>query len=283
MKFPQIPEAIRSQIRFDVSDRAMARYNPAIMAAADDDNSISVLDYIGDYWGEGVTAKRIAAALRSIGRDNPVTVNINSPGGDMFEGLAIYNLLREHRGEVTVKVLGMAASAASTIAMAGDRIEIGRAAFFMVHNCWVLAMGNRNDLREFAEYLEPFDRAMADVYAGRTGRPLDDMIELMDAETWIGGSDAVDGSFADALLPADEAREDTKARADRVAAHKIDLAMAKAGIPRSERRRLLKEFKSSTQTAAGTGTPNAAGDTPRAVDLTETAALAAAINPFLRT
>lgn len=71
-----------------------------------------------------------------------VTVNINSPGGDMFEGLAIYNLLREYQGKVTVKVLGIAASAASVIAMAGDDIQIGRGAFLMIHNCWVVAMGS---------------------------------------------------------------------------------------------------------------------------------------------
>lgn len=73
-----------------------------------------------------------------------VTVNINSPGGDMFEGLAIYNLLREYQGKVTVKVLGIAASAASVIAMAGDDIQIGRGAFLMIHNCWVVAMGTSN-------------------------------------------------------------------------------------------------------------------------------------------
>ncbi|EOG9562751.1 head maturation protease, ClpP-related [Salmonella enterica subsp. enterica serovar Newport] len=119
----------------------MDRWNGGIKAAATDDNSISVFDVIGqDYWGEGVTAKRIAGALRAMnGAD--VTVNINSPGGDMFEGLAIYNLLREYQGKVTVKVLGIAASAASVIAMAGDDIQIGRGAFLMIHNCWVVAMG----------------------------------------------------------------------------------------------------------------------------------------------
>lgn len=120
---------------------ALDRWNGGIKAAATDDNSISVFDVIGqDYWGEGVTAKRIAGALRAMnGAD--VTVNINSPGGDMFEGLAIYNLLREYQGKVTVKVLGIAASAASVIAMAGDDIQIGRGAFLMIHNCWVVAMG----------------------------------------------------------------------------------------------------------------------------------------------
>ncbi|EEG2497363.1 phage tail tape measure protein [Salmonella enterica] len=126
---------------------ALDRWNGGIKAAATDDNSISVFDVIGqDYWGEGVTAKRIAGALRAMnGAD--VTVNINSPGGDMFEGLAIYNLLREYQGKVTVKVLGIAASAASVIAMAGDDIQIGRGAFLMIHNCWVVAMGMQKDSR----------------------------------------------------------------------------------------------------------------------------------------
>ena len=128
---------------------ALERWNGGIRAASDNDNSISIFDVVGrDYWDEGVTAKRISGALRSMnGAD--VTVNINSPGGDMFEGLAIYNLLREYQGKVTVKVLGIAASAASIIAMAGDDIQIGRGAFLMIHNCWVVAMGNRHDLRNY--------------------------------------------------------------------------------------------------------------------------------------
>ncbi|VFT21653.1 phage portal protein [Klebsiella pneumoniae] len=148
---------------------ALDRWDGGIKAAATDDNSISVFDVIGqDYWGEGITAKRIAGALRAMnGAD--VTVNINSPGGDMFEGLAIYNLLREYEGRVTVKVLGIAASAASIIAMAGDDIQIGRGAFLMIHNCWVYAMGNRLDFAELALSLEPFDTAMADIYAARSG------------------------------------------------------------------------------------------------------------------
>lgn len=82
---------------------ALERWNGGIRAASDNDNSISIFDVVGrDYWDEGVTAKRISGALRSMnGAD--VTVNINSPGGDMFEGLAIYNLLREYQGKVTVK------------------------------------------------------------------------------------------------------------------------------------------------------------------------------------
>ena len=105
------------------------------------DNVITMFDIIGeDFWsGGGVTAKGVAAQLRAIG-DRPVEVQINSPGGDMFEGIAIYNVLREHPQAITVKVMGMAASAASIIAMAGDTVEIGAASFIMIHNCWVLVL-----------------------------------------------------------------------------------------------------------------------------------------------
>lgn len=271
---PRATEAsVRAGLRWDLSPRALERWNPLLQtsAQADADNTISILEPIGyDWWtGEGVTAKRISGALRSIGRDKPVTVTINSPGGDMFEGLAIYNLLREHPGDVTVKVVGLAASAASVIAMGGDEIRIARAGFLMVHNCWAMAVGNRHDLRDIAEQLEPFDESMADIYAARSGKDIEEVGALMDAETWIGGSKAVDMGFADALLASDEVTEgDGEAAAARAAAHRLDLALAKSGMPRSERRKLINEIKSGMPGAAGGGTPGATErDMPSAVAL----------------
>ena len=259
-KLPVAPEAtLRPGVSCDLSPRALEQWNPGLYAAADDgENTISIYDHIGaDFFGDGVTAKRIAGALRSIGPED-VVVNINSPGGDVFEGLAIYNLLREHKGKVIVRVMGLAASAASFIAMAGDEIQIGRAAFLMIHNAWVMAMGNRNDLREVADWLEPFDGTIADIYAARTGIDLDTVKGQLDAETWIGGSDAVDQGWADTLLDSDEVTESPDARHDgRLAARKIDVAMARAGIPRSERRSLIQAFKTDTPSAVGTGTPGA--------------------------
>lgn len=248
-----------SRIKTDLSLRALESWNPALKLSASKENDIGIFDVIGDdFWGEGVTAKRIAGALRTIGAENPVTVNINSPGGDLFEGLAIYNLLREHKGDVTVRVMGLAASAASIIAMAGNSIEISRAGFLMIHNAWVLAMGNRQDLMEIAEYLEPFDRAMGSIYEARTGKDTASIESMMDKETWIGGEDAIKQGFADDYLPADQIEEDTRAEAPKIAARKIDLALAKTGMPRTERRGLLNELKSSTHDAAGTGTHDAA-------------------------
>lgn len=253
---PGVPEGRPcAGIASQILPRAMDRWNPGVQAAADaeQERSISIYDVIGyDYWtGEGVTAKRISAALRNLGA-GPVTVNVNSPGGDMFEGLAIYNLLREHKGEVTVKIIGLAASAASVIAMAGDTVQIARAGFLMIHNAWVVAMGNRNDLREYADTLEPFDRAMADVYAARTGADAKAMGKLMDKETWIGGNDAVEEGFADEFLPSDQVQK-KEAKANASAVRRIEAALKSTGMPKSEAMRLISEIKSSAGDPAGGG------------------------------
>ena len=246
------------KMRFEVSARALGMWNTALAPAAKSDNEINIFDVIGrDYWGDGgITAASIQSRLDQIG-DGDVRVNINSPGGDMFEGLAIYNLLRAHTGAVTVRVLGLAASAASVIAMAGSNIEIAKAGFLMIHNAWVLVAGNRHDLRTVADTLEPFDTVMAGIYADRSGATPADIAAKMDAETWIGGQDAIDMGLADALLPADQIAVEHDSAAG--AAARLDQALAKTGMPRSERRKLIQQIK--------TGTPRAADDdTPRAVD-----------------
>ena len=259
----------QADLRHNISPLALERWDSSVRAAAkdDEDRSISIYDVIGyDNWtGEGVTAKRVAGALRALGK-GPVTVNMNSPGGDMFEGLAIYNLLREHPGDVTVKVLGIAASAASVIAMAGDTVQIARAGFLMVHNCWVLAIGNRHDMWDMGDTLEPFDMAMADIYAARTGGELKAMQKLMDAESWIGGSDAIEKGFADELLPSDQVGKDgSKAKAH--AARRMEAALRASGMPKSEAMRLMSEFKSGVRDAAGSGERDATDSGREAIRL----------------
>ena len=280
-KLPGAPEArVHAGVSSQISPRALDRWNPGICAAAAEDDearTISVYDVIGyDYWtGEGVTAKRIAAALRSMGA-GPVTVNVNSPGGDMFEGLAIYNLLREHKGEVTVKVLGLAASAASVIAMAGDKVQIARAGFLMIHNAWVVVMGNRNDQPEVADWLEPFDAAMADIYAARTGEDVKAMAKLMDAEAWIGGTQAVEDGFADELLPSDQV-EQKGGKASASAVRRLEAALRASGMPKSEAMRLISEFKTSVGASAGAveGDPDGGDGAGDPAEATEAAVLAA--------
>lgn len=274
-----------ASVRSEILPRALDRWSPDLRAEASQDEAertIGIYDVIGyDYWtGEGVTSRKIAAALRQLGSGD-VTVHINSPGGDMFEGLAIYNMLREHKGQVTVKVLGLAASAASVIAMAGDVVQVPRAGFLMIHNAWVVAAGNRNDFAEISGWLEPFDAAMADIYAARTGGDAKAMAKLMDAESWIGGSSAVDQGFADELLSSDQVgRDEAKAQAHAHATRRLEAALRAGGMPKSEAMRLISEFKSGTGDPSGSGAGDPTERGPVA-DMSATAAAAASLASIL--
>lgn len=265
MSLRQLPRADLSRViarphalTFDAPSDALERFTP--FAAAKDQDTISILEQIGsDWFGEGVTAKRIAGALRAIG-DKPVRVDINSPGGDFFEGLAIYNMLADHPAKVTVRVLGIAASAASIIAMAGDEIEMGAGSFLMIHNAWAVAIGNQNDLRDAADMLAPFDASMASLYAARTGMSEKAAAALMDAETWISAHDAVAQKFADSVINLPDPPADSTSKA-RAAQARLDALLAKSGTPRAERRRLIREVKSDTPSAvAESATPRAGDD-----------------------
>lgn len=245
-----------------------------VRAVAIGDNIITMFDVIGeDFWsGGGITAKKVAAQLRAIG-DREVEVQINSPGGDMFEGIAIYNVLREHPQAITVKVMGMAASAASIIAMAGDTIQIGAASFIMIHNCWVLAMGNRHDMRETADFLEPFDEAMAQVYVARSGQDAKAVAKWMDDETFMSGSTAIERGFADDLLSADAMKVDDKAKArDREIndLRAMELQLVSAGATRSEARARINKIKGTPGAALDDATPGAGADWSGLSDLLAT-------------
>ncbi|MTC72300.1 head maturation protease, ClpP-related [Providencia sp. wls1914] len=260
MKKSHLPVALADRpcasINYELKPKALDKWNSGIRAASSD-NTISVLDVIGeDFWGEGVTAKRISAALRSMG-NNDVVVNINSPGGDMFEGLAIYNLLRAHSGKVTVNILGIAASAASIIAMAGDEVQMGRGSFLMIHNCWAFAAGNRHDFAKLSTDLAPFDQSMSDIYVARSGQPSDVVSQMMDSETYIGASDAIEKGFADGLLAADSL--DDGDESPQAAIRKLDALLAKTNTPRSERRKLISALTRSMPSATSDpdGTPSA--------------------------
>lgn len=247
--------------QYDVRPDALERWEPGVRAAAGDDAaSISIYDSIGDNWeGTGITAKRVSAALRNIGARN-LTVNVNSPGGDFFEGVAIYNLLREHKAKVTVNVMGLAASAASVIAMAGDEILMGDGAFLMIHNAWTVAIGNRHDIAQAAEVLAPFDAAMAKVYSQRAGISEAEAAALMDKETWIGAEQAVADGFATGLLDSAQVAKDTNASGGRKALALIEASMARAGYSRGARRDALKALFDGTPGAAVENAMPGAGD-----------------------
>lgn len=267
MSLRDLPEAKTFQrpqnFQWDAPSDVLAKWAGAPLAAADDsDTTISMYEVIGEDWwsGGGVTAKRISAALRSIGNKD-ITVKINSPGGDMFEGIAIYNLLRGHPAKVTVEVLGWAASAASIIAMAGDEIRMGLGTFMMVHNAWGVVVGNRHDMRESATLFDGFDAALADIYEARTGMKRAEIEKLMDAETFMGPSEAVKNGFADLVDDEIQAKADASAqvRPEIHAKRRIDAALAQQGVSRTERRKMLNQI-SGTHDAADPATHDAGLD-----------------------
>ena len=157
---------------------------------------LSIFDDIGAF---GVSAKSFLNDLASAQGDS-VRVEINSPGGDVFAGLAIYNGLRNSGKKVNVRVLGLAASAASLVAMAGDTIEMPENSFMMVHNPWGFAMGGASDMRDTADMLDKLGTSLASTYAKRTGKSAEEITALLDAETWMSAAEAVDAGFATAVI-----------------------------------------------------------------------------------
>lgn len=157
---------------------------------------ILLYDEIG-YWG--ITAKEFALALAQCG-PGPVHVRINSPGGDSFDGLAIYNMLKMRAAPVSVTVDGLAASAASIIAMAGQTVSMPEQAMLMIHNCWGVCVGNRNDMTEFASIMQKIDGQMAEIYAKKCGMPVDEVAAAMDAETYYTSAEAKSVGLCDQIL-----------------------------------------------------------------------------------
>lgn len=172
----------------------------AVKAAEGDEvTEILLYDEIG-YWG--ITAKDFVLALAKAG-NGPLTVRINSPGGNVFDGVAIYNTIKNHPAPVTVVVDGMAASVASVIAMAGSSIVMNQASMLMIHNCWSLCVGNRFDMRATANTQEKIDTTIAAIYAAQMqkwGRPSDGVQALMDAETYFTADEAKSAGLVDAIV-----------------------------------------------------------------------------------
>jgi ATP-dependent Clp endopeptidase proteolytic subunit ClpP len=156
---------------------------------------ISIYDEIG-FWG--VTAKDFITDLKKIDASE-ITLFINSPGGSVFDGLAIYNAIRQHPANVTVKVMGVAASAASFIAMAGDKIVMPENTFMMVHNPMGGVFGNADEMREWADTLDKIAASLIAIYVARTGKTEDEVKALLNAETWMTAKEAVDLGFADTV------------------------------------------------------------------------------------
>lgn len=157
-----------------------------------------------DFWAlyfpeRSVTPRGFMAELAKVA-GKPLTVWINSYGGDVFAASRIYTALKEHTGPVTVKVDGVAISAASVIAMAGDSVEMSPTAIMMIHNPWAGLYGEAKDLRHGAAILDEVKETLVNAYQLKTGRSRNKIAQLMDEETWMGAKKAMAEGFADAIL-----------------------------------------------------------------------------------
>ena len=173
-----------------------------IKAAEKKPTVVSIYDEIGAY---GVSAKSFLSAIREIDAKE-ISLEINSPGGDVFAGIAMYNGLRSLGKTINVKIMGIAASAASLVAMAGDTIEMPANTMMMIHNPWTFAMGDADEMRATADVLDGISNGLIATYAKRTGKTNEDIKTLLDAETWFSAEEAVAAGFATTVTDKVEAK-----------------------------------------------------------------------------
>jgi ATP-dependent protease ClpP protease subunit len=167
--------------------------------ATSGDLLIEMYGDIGEsFFGDGITTQQVADALKT--PHESITVRLNSPGGDAFEGVAIYNLLKGTKAPVRCIVDGLAASAASLVAMAGDVIEMGTGTMMMIHPAMMMTYGTSVEMHSAAEVLEQVSGAMSDIYAARSGQDRAKVLDMMYAETWMSPQEAIDLGFATALV-----------------------------------------------------------------------------------
>lgn len=150
----------------------------------------------------GHSAASFKADLEALGEVSSIDLHINSPGGAVFEGIAIYNTLKMHPAQVTTYVDGLAASIASVIAMAGDVIRMPKNAKIMIHNPYMSSSGTSSEFRKKADELDKVADSMRSIYLGKTGDKLSepDLIQKMEEETWLNGKEAKDLGFCDFVI-----------------------------------------------------------------------------------
>jgi len=174
-----------------------------IEAKEDDNNAeIIIYDVIGWPFNDAFDLIRSLGGIKA----KNITVRINSPGGDVFDGVAIFNALKEHDARVTTRIEGLAASIASIIALAGDEVQAHKNAMYMIHDPWVLTAGNQYDLREIADLLQKIGGNLLDIYYDKSNIGKRDLKQMMKDETWFTAQEAKDRGLVDTVLDAGSAK-----------------------------------------------------------------------------
>lgn len=179
-------------------DHEPRQWYELIRAESRDTAVIRIFGDIGEsWWGDSVSAAQFARDLDALGSIATLEIRLNSPGGDMFDGVAIYNTLRTHAARKVMYVDGLAASAASVIAMAADELVMGTGTQLMIHNAWAFVVGDAEDMRKQATVMDGLNESMATIYADRAGGGSATWRSAMAEETWYGAQEAVDAGLAD--------------------------------------------------------------------------------------
>lgn len=164
---------------------------------------IWLYDQVGaSFWGDGVTAKSFQKDLTALGKVTAIDLRINSPGGDVFDGFAIYNMLAQHPATIDVHVDGVAASIASIIAMAGNSIRMAKNSMMMIHNPQGVAIGDENEMDRVKALLRQVKSNLTQTYVDRTGNKAADVEAWMNDETWLTAEAAIERGFADRIVEA---------------------------------------------------------------------------------
>jgi len=170
-----------------------------ILNAKEKSADIWIYEDIGDYFFGGLSAKSFADEIKKIGDVDTINIFLNSPGGDVFDGVAIYSILKRNKANVIVEIDGLAASIASVIAMAGDEIRMSENAMMMIHNPWGVVSGDATDMRKFADEMDKIrDASIMPAYR-RTGMDDKELSDMMDAETWMSATEALEMGFIDEI------------------------------------------------------------------------------------
>jgi len=198
-------------------ERSGSAPRPEFRASVQSDGTLEMLVYddIGESWdGDGICVKSMKQMIDQAGTHERYKLRINSGGGDVFEGIAIHNMLRAQGKPIESCIDGLAASAASVIAMCGDKISMGSSAMMMIHNCSSMACGYAADLRKEADVLDKISECAAQTYVDRTGMKLAAVQALMDAETWMSAQDCLDKGFCTDIMapPVTPGEEDEEER-----------------------------------------------------------------------
>ena len=166
--------------------------------ASSDIVDIYIFDEIGAF---GLNAQSFIEEIKEF-KNSPINLHINCVGGDVFDGMAIYNILKKRTAETTVYIEGIAASMGSVIALAADKVVMAENSLFMIHNAWGGAMGESKELKKTANLLEKISNEIADIYIKKTNLPYDEVKEMMDEETWLNADEALELGFIDSISDA---------------------------------------------------------------------------------